>query len=186
MYEARRALEVGVAGLAAERATDDQIATIAEEVTSLFASLDDPEEFVRHDVRFHRAVASASGNPILASLVEMVSTIFHAHRRKLAEESRDLKEAAQMHRAIYHAIRARDPKRARAAMNEHLLLAQEAESAGAGSTPIRMIPTEPPERNRFTDDAEENDLRALRPVRASLSAARPSRQRARLVPTHIR
>jgi GntR family transcriptional repressor for pyruvate dehydrogenase complex len=186
MYEARRALEVGVAGLAAERATDDQIATIAEEVTSLFASLDDPEEFVRHDVRFHRAVAVASGNPILASLVEMVATIFYAHRRKLAEESRDLKEAAQMHRAIYHAIRARDPKRARAAMNEHLLLAQEAESPGAGSAPLRMIPIEPPDTSHLHDEAEENDLRALRPVRASLSAARPSRQRARLVPTHIR
>ena len=41
MFEARRALEVGVAGLAAERATDEQIATIAEEVTGMFASLDD-------------------------------------------------------------------------------------------------------------------------------------------------
>ena len=38
MFEARRALEVGVAGLSAERATDDQIATIAEEVTGMFAS----------------------------------------------------------------------------------------------------------------------------------------------------
>src|SRR6186713_1752487 len=52
MYEARRALEVGVAGLAAERATDDQIATIAEEVTGMFASLDDAQAFLIHDIRF--------------------------------------------------------------------------------------------------------------------------------------
>ena len=63
MFEARRALEVGVAGLAAERATDDQIATIAEEVTGMFASLDDAQAFLIHDIRFHRAVAAASGNP---------------------------------------------------------------------------------------------------------------------------
>ena len=184
MYEARRALEVGVAGLAAERATDDQIATIAEEVTSLFASLDEPQSFLRHDIRFHRAVAAASGNPILASLVEMVSTIFYEHRRKKVEEAGDLKDSAQMHRAIYHAIRARDAKRARAAMNEHLLLAQEAEASSGPGGPIRMIGHEPGESDHLGDEASEA-LRTLAPVRP-IAAARPSRQRARLVPTHVR
>src|SRR5215207_318922 len=37
MYEARRILEVGAAGLAAERSTAEQVATLAEEVASLFA-----------------------------------------------------------------------------------------------------------------------------------------------------
>jgi len=151
-------------------------------VTSLFASLDDPQEFLRHDIRFHRAVAAASGNPILASLVEMVSTIFYEHRRKKVEEVGDLKDSAQMHRAIYHAIRARDPKRARIAMNEHLLLAQEAESAGETGVPVRLT-SGSPERDELHDDADGGDVRDLRPV---LAAARPSRQRARLVPTHIR
>ena len=186
MYEARRALEVGVAGLAAERATDDQIATIAEEVTSLFASLDDPQSFLRHDIRFHRAVAAASGNPILASLVEMVSTIFYEHRRRKVEEAGDLKDSAQMHRAIYHAIRARDAKRARAAMNEHLLLAQEAEASSNGSGPVRMIGREAAGPDHLGDEAEAAELQALTPVRASLAAARPTRPRTRLVPTHIR
>src|SRR6187397_1297767 len=36
MYEARRILEVGVAGLAAERATPEQIAAMAGDVASLF------------------------------------------------------------------------------------------------------------------------------------------------------
>ena len=185
MYEARRALEVGVAGLAAERATDDQIATIAEEVTSLFASLDDVQGFLRHDIRFHRAVAAASGNPILASLVEMVSTIFYEHRRKKVEEAGDLKESAQMHRAIYHAIRARDPKRARMAMNEHLLLAQEAESGEAGAVPVRVIGGDHAQPDHLHDETEEAGVR-LRPVTAAIAAARPSRQRTRLVSTHIR
>src|SRR5947207_1126187 len=39
MYEARRILEVGAAGLAAERATAEQSAAMAEEVASLFASM---------------------------------------------------------------------------------------------------------------------------------------------------
>ena len=121
MFEARRVLEVGVAGLAAERATGEHLASIAEEMTGLFASLDDPLAFLRHDIRFHRAVASASGNPILASLVEMVSALFYAQRRKTAERARDLRESADMHRAIYNALRVHDVERARLAMNEHLV-----------------------------------------------------------------
>jgi GntR family transcriptional regulator, transcriptional repressor for pyruvate dehydrogenase complex len=134
MFEARRALEVGVAALAAERANDEQIATIADEVTGMFASLDDPQAFLIHDIRFHRSVAEASGNPILASLVEMVSALFYDQRRRTAQHARDLKESAHLHRAIYHAIRAHDPKRASAAMSEHLSLAQQAQAL---ETPLR-------------------------------------------------
>ena len=80
MFEARRVLEVSAAGLAAERATGNDLAAIAEEVASLFATMDDPELFLVHDMQFHRAVAAACRNPILASLIEMVSTLFFEHR----------------------------------------------------------------------------------------------------------
>ena len=59
MYEARRILEVGAAGLAAERATAEQVATLAEEVASLFASMQEPRVFLVHDINFHRGVAAA-------------------------------------------------------------------------------------------------------------------------------
>ena len=75
MFEARRVLEVQVAGLAAERATAEHLATIAEETAEMYAALDDPQQYLIHDIKFHRAIASASGNPILATLVEMVSAV---------------------------------------------------------------------------------------------------------------
>ena len=56
---ARRILEVGAAGLAAERATAEQVATLAEEVASLFASMQEPRVFLVHDINFHRGVAAA-------------------------------------------------------------------------------------------------------------------------------
>ena len=84
MYEARRILEVGAAGLAAERATAEQVATLAEEVASLFASMQEPRVFLVHDINFHRGVAAASGNPIVASLVEMVSALYYERRRETA------------------------------------------------------------------------------------------------------
>ena len=63
-----------------------------------------------HDINFHRAVAAASGNPIVASLVEMVSALYYERRRDTAERAcdRDMRDAAEMHRRIYQAIRAHD------------------------------------------------------------------------------
>lgn len=138
LYEARRVLEVGAAGLAAERATPEQLATMADEVTSLFALMHEPQAFLLHDVEFHRIVAASSGNPILGTLIEMVSALFYERRRKTAEHAagRDLRAAAEAHRRIYQAIRIRDAGMAQRAMHEHLIQssryqAQEDEPAAA-------------------------------------------------------
>jgi GntR family transcriptional repressor for pyruvate dehydrogenase complex len=122
MYEARRVLEISAAGLAAERATSDQLATVAEEVASMFAALDDAQTFLLHDIRFHRAVAAASGNLIIATLVEMVSAIYYERRRETAMHATDTnhRESAMLHRRIYHAIRSRNADLARQLMGEHL------------------------------------------------------------------
>ena len=126
MYEVRRILEVGAAGLAAERAIGDHIATMADEVAGMFATLDDPTRFSRTTSASTAPSGVASGNPIVASLAEMVSGMYYEHRRETAMNAsdRDMKEAAEAHRRIYQAIRARDAKQARDAMNEHLLTAQ--------------------------------------------------------------
>ena len=125
MYEARRILEVEAAGLAAQRATADHVATLADEVAGLFANRDNPNAFLVHDINFHRAVADSAGNPIVAALVHMVSALYYERRRETAARASDsdLRDAAEAHRRIYQAIRARDGEAARRAMNDHLLQA---------------------------------------------------------------
>src|SRR5262245_41310982 len=144
MHEARRILEVGAAGLAAERATPDHMATLAEEVTGMFATMSMPQLFFVHDINFHRGVAAASGNPIVASLVEMVSALYYESRRDTAARAsdRDLRDAADMHRRIYQAIRAHDPLAAREAMQAHLIQASayQAQEASEPETPRRPAP----------------------------------------------
>jgi GntR family transcriptional repressor for pyruvate dehydrogenase complex len=120
MFEARLVLEVAVAGLAAERAVPEKVMAISDEVTGMFASLDSPGPFLEHDIRFHQAVAAASDNPILASVVEMVAKMFYELRRQTIGVAKDLKVAAEEHRAIYQAVRARDVVRARQMMGDHL------------------------------------------------------------------
>ncbi|HEY2962760.1 MAG TPA: FadR/GntR family transcriptional regulator [Pyrinomonadaceae bacterium] len=126
MFETRSVLEVGAAGLAAERATGEELANMSEEIADMFASLNDPQQFLLHDISFHRAVASASGNPTLATLVEMVSTVLYERRRETIARAHDFNEAVEWHRQIYRAIRARKPEEAREAMREHIMRAQRA------------------------------------------------------------
>jgi len=92
----------------------------------MFASSKDPRQFLVHDVAFHRAVAAASGNPTLATLVEMVSAILYERRRETIERAHDFNEALELHRKIYRAIRSRNPEEAREAMREHIVRAQRA------------------------------------------------------------
>ncbi len=127
MFEARRSLEMAIAGFAADRATGDQMATMSEELTGMFASLDEPEQFLLHDMRFHQMVAAASGNRILTALMNMVASILFEVRSKTVRRARDLKESAEMHRNIYRAIRERNAAAARDAMRDHLMLAQRAQ-----------------------------------------------------------
>jgi GntR family transcriptional repressor for pyruvate dehydrogenase complex len=133
MYETRRILEVGAAGLAAERATPAQLTALAEDVASLFASMDDPQRFLVHDISFHRTLAAASGNQIVASIVEMVSALYYERRRQTASRAsdRDLRDAAEMHQRIYRAVRSRDSDEARRAMHEHLVTASQHQSQEA-------------------------------------------------------
>ncbi len=150
MYEARRILEVGAAGLAAERAAPDQMATLADEVAGLFASLEDPRVFLVHDINFHRSVAAASGNPIVASLVEMVSALYYQRRRDTAARAsqRDHRDAAEAHRRIYQAIRARNADAAREAMHAHLLQAADYQAQEPTDTTPRRGATPPRSASR--------------------------------------
>lgn len=140
MFEARRTLEVGVAKLAATHATGEQLAAIGEEVTGMFAALNDPQTFLAHDIRFHRAIAAASGNPILASLVQMVSVIFYELCRRTVDQTGDQRPGAEMHQQIYRAIRDHDPARAERLMAEHLLQAEREhqEEQSREKAPINM------------------------------------------------
>jgi GntR family transcriptional repressor for pyruvate dehydrogenase complex len=125
LFEARRVLEVGTAALAAERATGDQVAAMSDEITGMYASLEDPQAFLLHDVRFHRAVAAGTNNPVLGALIEMVASLHYEQRRETVERARgQLRDTADMHRRIYQAIRTRDPEAARLAMDDHLRRAQ--------------------------------------------------------------
>lgn len=128
MFEARLLLEMAITGLAAERVTSEHLAALAEELAEMFATLDEPEEYLVHDMRFHQTIAAASGNRIITALMNMVVSILFDVRSKTVHRAHDLKESAEMHRQIFRAIREGKTEAARNAMRDHLLLAQKAQA----------------------------------------------------------
>jgi GntR family transcriptional repressor for pyruvate dehydrogenase complex len=133
MFEARVILESNLAALAAERGKEEHHTALAEEVAEIFASVDSPPDFLIHDVLFHRILSQASGNPILAALMETITSAMYDKRRKTVERSTDMRESAEMHRLIYRAIRARNSAEARKLMEQHLRLAQTAQGMERGT-----------------------------------------------------
>jgi GntR family transcriptional repressor for pyruvate dehydrogenase complex len=135
---------MSTAALAAERATGEQLAAMSDEITGMYTSTEDPQAFLRHDVLFHRAVATGSNNLVLSALIEMVASLHYEQRRVTIERARsELRREADMHRSIYLAIRVHDAEAARAAMGEHLRIALErmvSEEAGPAAANA-----EPPE-----------------------------------------
>jgi GntR family transcriptional repressor for pyruvate dehydrogenase complex len=143
VYETRRVIEIDLAGLAAERATDEQVIKISDEIMEMLAARDDPQRFLVFDIRFHRAVALAAGNPLLFALLEMVAELFYDLRRKTVYRWRGADEASEQHRRIYRAIRDRDPERARTEMDAHLRWAELIQQREGVQEAIRRSVNEP-------------------------------------------
>jgi len=129
MFEARRIIESSLAALAAERAREEHHVALAEQVAEMFSIADDHVEFLKHDVQFHRTIAIASGNPILAALVETITSAMYEDRLKTVRQATYLRKMAEMHREIYRAIRSHNPTEAKKQMDLHLRVAEEAQKS---------------------------------------------------------
>src|SRR3954462_1835981 len=109
LFEARRVLEAGVAALAAERATDLELAELDDFVKAGRSKVGDAEAFIDHDVQFHQQLRILARSPVLASLLSSVSALSIASRRRTAQDPATRSRALADHRAMVKALRARDP-----------------------------------------------------------------------------
>ena len=117
LAEVRIGIEIEAAALAAERRTEEQAKLLMAAVDRM-ASASTPEEFARHDLEFHKAVADASANPFMASisaLVEMALTAAFTISSPV-NEPEALTQTVAVHRAIAQAIVDKSSQGAREAM----------------------------------------------------------------------
>lgn len=140
LTETRRYIEIDVAGLAAERADDEGVALLREQLEAMRAAGDDVEAYVRADVAFHLQIASLSRNEVFADLVTSLRSLLGAWAHRVLQHAGETGTSLAMHEPIADAIAAHDADAARAAMAAHMDRAQrrlhEALAAhGAGADP---------------------------------------------------
>jgi len=126
LLEVRRALEVHIASLAALQAGRAPVAAMELALDAMRRTARDPtpDAVNAADVRFHEALAAASGNQLLAFLIEAMEPSLHASRlqslRGHLARGGTVDDVIAQHERILARVRARDPKGAAAAMREHL------------------------------------------------------------------
>jgi GntR family transcriptional repressor for pyruvate dehydrogenase complex len=120
VLEARRALEIPIAALAAERRTDDDLAAIAGGLDRMRREVAAGEIGVSGDGEFHGAVTAAAHNPVLAELMAtLAGAIAETRGESLSQAGRPPRSLAD-HERIADAIERADPEAAAAAMRAHL------------------------------------------------------------------
>lgn len=124
--ECRRIVEIEAAGLAAERASGDASAVLAQRFADMEAALAlkparaQEDAYHEADVAFHTALVELTGNVALLALVRRVDDALLAARYPLARPAYRKSRALPEHQAILDAVRAGDGGAARAAMRAHL------------------------------------------------------------------
>ncbi len=130
VMEARQFIEVVLAQLAAERATDEDIEALHKAVEHSRQSLSNLEHSSRAGVDFHLVLADAAHNQILALMYRTIHDLFleTARRTRLTQEI--ARDRLHDHELILEALVSRDPEAAARAMREHLEKASKILSQG--------------------------------------------------------
>ncbi len=120
MLEVRLMLECQAAALAAERATEADIANISATIDEMAAQPKSVQENVKLDFDFHVRVAEASHNLVLVILVDAIRDLLY--ETIWATHSVDSRIAARVsfHSAVLRAIQQRDATAAHRTMKAHI------------------------------------------------------------------
>jgi GntR family transcriptional regulator, transcriptional repressor for pyruvate dehydrogenase complex len=120
LTELRLLMEPGLARLAAQRASSEDIALLRQSIRDFEASSKDNVKLVASDLLFHRAIFLASKNHLASSLFQ---TIHRAMAKMILVTSQlvELEHTLAFHKPIMQAIEQRDGEQAAKLMAEHLV-----------------------------------------------------------------
>jgi DNA-binding FadR family transcriptional regulator len=128
LLRAREFVEGAIAAEAAFQAKAEDIDRLDDVLNRMKASDHPSEQTIGMDREFHTSVAGILGNAVLVRFIgEMFDERFNPYFVRLSsyfESPQSWRAAIEEHVAVRNAIAARDPARAKAAMQEHLQLSQ--------------------------------------------------------------
>lgn len=132
IIEAREALEVKLAGLAAARRSEREMAAIDAAIAVMQSEIDAGDRGVVGDEQFHDAVIVAAHSSLLAKLMGEISGLIRETRIESLSQQDRPKASLEGHRRIADAIRRQDPEAAAAAMADHIRMVSDVALLRAG------------------------------------------------------
>lgn len=120
LFEGRRLLEPAIAGLAARRATPDEVQEMERILEEQAKEIALGRTGLREDAQFHAAIAVAAHNRAIMRIVHGIMDLLTQSREESLNTPGRPKRSHQDHRRIMEAIRRRDSAAAQQAMLEHL------------------------------------------------------------------
>lgn len=120
LVDVRRVLEVAVAERAALQADAQDIAAMQAAVEEMRARPAQPAGYVDADLAFHRALATATGNPLWSALLGSLNDLLRRYREASFNGRDSALIAARQHQKILEAVQNRDVAAATEAMRLHL------------------------------------------------------------------
>jgi GntR family transcriptional regulator, transcriptional repressor for pyruvate dehydrogenase complex len=131
ILELRMAVESEAAAIASERATNKQIKAIKEAQRVFSRAISSGERAIKEDFAFHQAIALATQNNRFGEFLEFLGRLIIPRQSIRSFEGNPngprqyLARIEKEHEAVFHAISARSPSKAREAMRGHLLKSRE-------------------------------------------------------------
>lgn len=116
LLEARQAVEVGLAQLAAQKQRRLQIVRLRELYDRMVAAGDDIDAFVEADVEFHMAIAAAAENQVLAGLLHNIRSLLRVWTTRVIAAAQETETALAYHLSVVNAIEEGDSHAANIAM----------------------------------------------------------------------
>jgi GntR family transcriptional repressor for pyruvate dehydrogenase complex len=120
LFEARKIVEIGIVGLAAQRITGEELAELEAGLERSQEVQHRPLEFLRADEQLHKIITKAARNPIMSRVIDSISRLLLVSRSRTVEIPGVRARTVEDHRAIVAALKRRDPEAAREAMLQHL------------------------------------------------------------------
>jgi GntR family transcriptional regulator, transcriptional repressor for pyruvate dehydrogenase complex len=121
LFEARRLLEPAIAGLAARRATPDEIQEMERILDEQAKDLDRGGTGLTQDGQFHSAIAAAAHNQAITRIVHAIMDLLTQSREESLHAPGRPQRSHQDHQRVLEAIRRRDDGAAERAMREHVI-----------------------------------------------------------------
>lgn len=124
VFELRAVIEAGMAELAAQRRSEEDLILIRTTLGRMDEALATAADGGAADDAFHAAIAKAAGNPYLAQFSAYLSQHFSATRAvawmPAAVTAGNTRASQREHRKLFAAIEARNPEAAARAAREHI------------------------------------------------------------------